>query len=47
VNIELERVTPECLKMIRKLVERGLMVAAPPGNESAGPANVAVMLETE
>ena len=47
VNIELERVTPECLKMIRKLVERGLMVAAPPGNESAGPANVEVMLETE
>jgi methylase of polypeptide subunit release factors len=47
VNIELERVTPECLKMIRKLVERGLMVAAAPGNESAGPASVEAMLKTE
>jgi hypothetical protein len=43
VNIDLERVTPECLKMIRKLVERGLMVAAGPGNEAAGPAVDAVM----
>ena len=33
--------------MIRKLVERGLMVAAPDGNEAAGTTDSTSMLETK
>jgi hypothetical protein len=47
MDVDLQRVTQECLKMIRKLVERGLMVAAGPQGEAAGPENVTVMQETD
>jgi hypothetical protein len=47
IDADVERVTQECLKMIRKLVERGLMIAAPWENETAGPAGVAEMQATE
>jgi predicted RNA methylase len=47
MDADVERVTQECLKMLRQLVERGLMVAAPPEDESARPASVAEMQATE
>lgn len=47
VNIEPERATPECLKMIQKLVERGLMVAAGPDTIARGPDDVAAMQMTD